>query len=161
MVCTLPIQRVSGILYGPAEFVPSQNSYDYHDHWYMASLVAQFFVHDLHPGERISDYASIYDHDQSSRITQQLDVLHGVSRHLYQYAATLKTEFQEFFEEAITKLKRAAPMSTSFSQFNASIGRAILTTPPAPAPASVFEHLRSPIVEPMVRKDMRFINMPP
>jgi hypothetical protein len=140
---------------------PVDQIHEYHEQWYIASLVAQFFAYHLHPGERIKDYASMYDDDQSSSITQQLDVLHGVGRYLHQCAATARPAFQACFEAAVAQLRRAAPMRNSFSQFSASIGRPIPTTPPAPAPAPVFEHIRSPIVEPMVRKGMRFINMPP
>jgi hypothetical protein len=88
------------------------------------------------------------------------EALEDIVGFYYSMENNTKSEFQEDFELTIARLTSMRSLRESFDNFNASIGREVLSTPPAPAPASLFEYQRSPIVE-QLSPIARFTNVPP
>ena len=134
--------------------------YRYKDYWYMASLMANYFVYHLHSGEIIQEYSRTYDDKTSISFQEYHQLLFGISDYLDLYVPAARTEFDAQFTAALDRLRGMAPKQSSFRHFNARIGQTIPTTPPAPAPVDIFDSQRSPIVYPM-NKPGTFVNVPP
>jgi hypothetical protein len=134
--------------------------YRYKDYWYMASLMANYFVYHLHSGEIIQEYSRTYDDKTSISFQEYHQLLFGISDYLDLYVPAARTEFDAQFTAALDRLRGMAPKQSSFRHFNARVGQTIPTTPPAPAPVDVFDSQRSPIVYPM-NKPGTFVNVPP
>jgi hypothetical protein len=139
--------------------LPLEKIQEFKVYWMKASMVANFFIHQVHPGEQIQDFARLYDAEDPpiSNITQHVEVYRGLGQYLHQFEEIAQVEFQRCHQKAMAALVGQGPRLTA--KFNASIGRPIPTTPP-PVPTDVFDGYRSPIVEPMGGHG-KFMNRPP
>lgn len=139
--------------------LPLEKLQEFKVSWMKASMVANFFIHQVHPGEQIKDFARFYDAEDPpfSHITQHIEVSRGLGQYMHQFEDIAKVEFQRCHQKAMAALVGQGPRLTA--KFNASIGRPIPTTPP-PVPTDIFDGYRSPIVEPMGGHG-KFMNRPP
>jgi hypothetical protein len=131
---------------------------NYHQALYTSSIVARYLLARTHMNQRIDELAESYDTPFSEDNPLHMEVLRGIGRYYHQMATWSKPEFQDTFNFTLARLNSTASLRESFDNFNASVGRRVTSTPPAPA--SAMEYQQSPIVEPRSPQD-RFTNVPP
>jgi hypothetical protein len=159
-------RNVRGVLQGKAKIIPRETTasvpdlLNYHQALYTSSIVARYLLTQTHMNQRIDEFADSYDAPFSENNPLHMEVLRGIGRYYHQMATLSKPEFQDAFNFTLARLNSTASLRESFDNFNASVGRRVTSTPPAPAPASAIEYQQSPIVEPRSPQD-RFTNVPP
>jgi hypothetical protein len=94
--------------------LPLSSILSFHYAWYTSAIVAKYFLTQLHPGQRVCDFASMYDNPFSPSNRMHMDALEGIGRYYHLMATQEKPAFQEAFDLTLARLNSVASWRESF-----------------------------------------------
>jgi hypothetical protein len=86
------------------------------EHWFVASMMADYFTTEIHAGEEISTYAWLYDDAQYPKLKEYLDMLAGaIEGYMEHLLDTAWDTYDVSFQAAMDRLHGLAPKMDSLS----------------------------------------------